>query len=232
MMQSDRRAIYRTPPARSEGMQALVQGTHEVSASAQVLDITSRGFGAAFGTGEMPNLGLGDRARIRFTASSLHEPLEVESTVVTSAEHDGRRHLGFRFEAGELPRSSYRLFNRRSLYRATLQGGARADVQAWPTGSPQTRVQITDVSLAGVGANVPAAQGDQLAGLDTVALDFRLPQLPRLFRYAATVRSRQREENGINYALAFDRRRTQHFLEQAEDLAEFVLGHYLQDTEH
>lgn len=235
MMQDDRRAIYRVPPGRAEAMQALIQDAHHRGASPQVIDINARGFGAAFRAGDAPSLGLGDRARIRFTASSLAEPLEVESTVVASAERDGQRHLGFKFDTGKLPQASYRLFNRRSLYRATLEDDTHADVQAWPTGAPELRLRISDISLAGVGASVDAATNDPLADLETVALNFRLPQLPRLFRYAATVRSRQRHEGSINYALTFDRRRTDHFLDQAEDLAEFVLDRYLQEiqaTEH
>ena len=232
-MHHERRSLYRVAPGRRDELRVTIEPARGAWPAQAVVDLNAQGLGAAFSHADTPDLEVGDRARIRITGPLPGAPFELDSVLAMRAEKGGRRHLGFRFEAGPLARGMaqecYRVFNRRSCYRATLPDDEPALV--WPGNAPGTELalHVRDVSLAGMSAWTDAPGEDPLAQAGSLALSFRLPQRPRLFRFVATAQSRERHGGRMDYALVFDRHRTRHYLEQAEDLADFVMERYLED---
>lgn len=236
----ERRSLYRVPARHTDALEIRIEPARQSRVAPDSLDINAAGLGATFGSRSAPDLAVGDRARIHISGAGIPGALEVGSTVTAVAERSGQRHLGFRFDPGGLspegiPQACYRLFNRRMTYRAPLHERTLAEAHPWPAGEPRLDLAIRDVSLSGISCLLEAVDRDPLEGRGELTLSFRLPDRPRLFRYGATIRCREPGEAGIRYALAFDHTHTPMYLEQAEELADFVMERYLEEfqgTEH
>jgi hypothetical protein len=179
-MHHERRSLYRVAPGRRDALRVTIEPARGAWPAQAVVDLNAQGLGATFSHADTPDLEVGDRARIRITGPLPGAPFELDSVLAMRAEKGGRRHLGFRFEAGPLARGMaqecYRVFNRRSCYRATLPDDEPALV--WPGNAPGTELalHVRDVSLAGMSAWTDAPGEDPLAQAGSLALSFRLPQ--------------------------------------------------------
>ena len=234
-MNDERRHVYRVAPGDEDGLQVTLHTEAGEVSGDEIVDVTIEGAGARFESGGTPALVVGDAATLRFNSPALNEPVEVSATVVARKEVELHRHYSFRFEGHELeralPREFYRLFNRRGAYRAaepsdsspiqvTMKVAAEAD------GEQVASAKLKNISATGLGALADADTASRLEGITLVEISLQLPDVPRTLRLAAWIRNQETTDDNVYYGLMFDSKRTEDFLEQLEEIGDYVMCRY------
>jgi len=234
-MNDERRHVYRVAPGDEDELQVSLQTEAGEASGDEIVDVTIEGAGARFESSGTPALVVGDSATLRFNSPTLNETVEVSATVVARKEVEPYRHYSFRFEGHELdralPREFYRLFNRRGAYRAAEPNESSPiqvtmKVAAEEGGEELGSGKLKNISATGLGALADAETASQLEGIALVEISLQLPDVPRTLRLAAWIRNRETTDDNVYYGLMFDSKRTEDFLEQLEEIGDYVMCRY------
>ncbi len=240
-MEHNRRSFYRVTPDPSEGLELAILHRLGEEIAREVVDLSIDGAGTRFPASTAPKLAVGDVVRLTLRSPELAQPVELEAALVNQHERKRYRHFNFRFRhrgrlTSGLPSPFYRLLNRRGAYRAPASGTAdpvQVEIAVPTDQLPRVKgiARLDNISATGLGALVPRAVENALAGIESVALELRLPENARTLAFMARILNRAQHEDMMYYGIKFDADRTTDFLDKAEDIVAYVLGRTGSDLE-
>ena len=144
---------------------------------------------------EPPLLPIGVVVPLEFTTPSLKKTVRLSAMVVGRSEEDVSRRYTFQFKLkeGQDPSDLFRLFNRRTSFRASsnkpiqvniLPGNEAARKEAKPIAG-----DLHDISATGISLIVSPDQDMKIAN-DDIFIEFELPTSTGMIKMLATIRYR------------------------------------------
>ena len=228
MQDSDRRSAYRQPGDRCTGLALGLRRTDGQPFSGNVVDASAGGVGAR--SDAATALAPGQQVEVEVRDAN-GERTRLQAEVLAPEQHGHDWRYGLRFMAPPAPgpvdaRSFYETFNRRGAYRVPLDEGDEIRVTLTAIGDepePLGTAQLRNLSTSGAGLLASSAVDLRLGGRSGLLASISLPGLAEPVVLVASVRNRARHAGGIYLGLEFDPRASEHFLDSAEDILEFVL---------
>jgi len=232
-MFQERRSVYRVTPTGQDRLEFVMCSEPGRPTAREIVDITIEGAGTRFPKEGTPALAVGDSVKLCISSPDLPRDVEVGATVAARSDSAENQCYRFKFEGRkllerELPEDFYRIFNRRGAYRAAaFDGDPAVEVGLNALDTSPKRVTATarlrNISATGLGALIDSDADRDFTGVRSVEITVRLPDSDKTLRLAAWIRNREALEDRIYYGFLFDAKSTQNYLEQEEEIVDFVL---------
>lgn len=187
---------------------ALVLKSGPIAGEVVSLDIAQTA--VDFHPPEPPLLPIGVVVPLEFTTPNLKKSVRLSAMVVGRAEEGAKRRYTFQFKLkeGQDPGDLFRLFNRRTSFRAStnkpvvvniLPGNEVARKEAKPIAS-----DLYDISATGI-ALVVSPEQDMKVANDDIFIEFELPTSTSPIKMLATIRYRVLlHSKAVRYGCSFN----------------------------
>jgi CheY-like chemotaxis protein len=230
-----RELVARVERVLSQGPEPLriaVQAEAGPVAVGEVLDANARSTSVRFHREGAPRFAIDEAARLSLSSPSLPSAIALAARVVSRGEGDPYRTYGFELlrrneHEREMARSYLNLIGRRTAFRAELREDEDipVSVRAGAGGDSQELLgRLLDLSIGGARLRLKADADRILHRLDAVEIRFAIPGRDTHFALRVSIRHRIAEASGgIAYGVRFDAERSSDFVEQLEQISEFVM---------
>jgi hypothetical protein len=202
----ERRRQYRIPQSKKHPLTATLKCDSEIL-HAEFLDVSVHGVGLKVTSERAARLTLGDV--LELTVMSLSHGKVTTPGKLIHMESDGKStRLGFEFVNigdlySQLDAFYSRIFNRRRAVRVRPELDRKLTVvMRWP--GKELTANVTNVSETGVGIALPVEHALELAKVDKVAIQFKLPGKGEPLHGAAFVRNKATVSGQLICGLMFD----------------------------
>lgn len=225
-MNRERRKTYRVALRPCERLLVSIHPEGRLPLLGDVVDLSIYGASASCSV-KPPPLQLGERVRIRLSTRGGPRPIELDALVASRSDEQRVRRYGLQFlersalEEG-LSRRMFQLFNRRGQVRIRMNGTPAA-VRSEGPGEPTTHAAVLhDLSVRGLGLQVPVEAEADLRGVRRLTVRFRLEEGGRPLQVVAAIRNRRTTPQGMIYGLEIDPVATRHHDDVQDLLMQFL----------
>ncbi len=229
-----RELVARVEHALAQGPQPLriaVQPEAGTVVVGEVVDASPRGTSVRFHQEGAPRFALGDMAKLSVSSPAIRSAIALAAKVVSRGESEAHRTYGFELfrrsdEEREMARAYLNLIGRRNAFRAELRAEEDVAVAVFAQARGESHEligTILDVSVGGLRVRLKADADRILYAHDVLEIRFELPGRDTLFMFAAEIRHRVETPSGVAYGLRFDPQHSPDFVEQLEQVSEFVM---------
>lgn len=215
-----------------EPLRVAVQGETGPVLVGEVVDASPRGTSVRFHHEGAPCFAIGDAAKISVSSPALPHAITLATRVASRGEAEPYRTYGFelhRRSDGEREMASayLDLIGRRNAFRVEFGPDEEiaVSVLAQALGESHELVgRLLDISTGGVRMRLKADAEHILHLLDSLEIRFALPGRDARFTFGVAIRHRIADSSGgVAYGLRFDAGRSPDFVEQMEQVSEFVM---------
>jgi c-di-GMP-binding flagellar brake protein YcgR len=159
---------------------------------------------------EPPALPIGVIVPLEFTTPSLKKTVRLNAMVVGRTEEpNGRRYtFQFKLKEGQDPGDLFRLFNRRTSFRASTNKPVVVNIfpadEAARKDAKPIASDLHDISATGI-ALIVSPEQDMKIGSDSIHIEFELPTSVQPIKMLATIRYRVlMHSKAVRYGCAFN----------------------------
>jgi hypothetical protein len=178
-----------------------------------------------------PRFAIGDVAKLSMSSPSLPETIALSAQVVSRGEAEPHRTYGFelhRRNEGEraMARTYLNVIGRRGAFRVEFSPDESVPVAVLVQAlgeSHELLGTILDISAGGLRLRLKADAERLLHRVDAFEIRFALPGHDAPLTLSAFIRHRAACPDGVAYGVRFDPERSPDFLEQLEQISEFVM---------
>jgi len=216
-----------------EPLRIAVQGEEGPVRLGEVIASTPSNVSVRLHCDVAPRFAIADKARLTLTSRSLPETIAMSAEVVSRTEAEPYRSFGFRIEQRsaeqqESLRAFLGLVGRRGDFRAPIDPERPVPAQALVQvhgESVEFIGTLQDVSARGACVVLKGHAERSLCHVDRMELRFSLPGGDEPLTLTCEIRHRMATPDGVAYGLRYDPEASPAFLEQQEQISEFVLAH-------
>lgn len=229
-----RELLARVDRVLSQGPEPLriaVHGENGVVTVGEVVEADARRASVRFHREGAPRFAIGEEAKLSLSSPSLPETIALEGKVVSRGEGDPHRTYGFELKsatetAREMTRSFLNLIGRRGAFRVVFDRDEDVQVQVMAQmlgESHELHGALLDISTGGARLQLKATAERFLHRVDSFETRFQLPGNETLLTLTVFIRHRAACPDGVAYGVRFESKDSPDFLEQQEQISEFVL---------
>ncbi len=235
---AERRSKYRVQPTSTDQLEIDVVAKGNHIAIDEIIDITINGASVRILDDQPASLSAGEKVTLNVKSPELAQRTDIEATVISHEERDGAQHCRLTFDQTEdiLHRASrefFRLFNRRTAYRGikpSEDDRVEFEIGLPDHGNAYQRVRLNNLSSTGACITVDGSLDDLLKLYEQITVRLQLPDNPRSIELPAELRNRHEKDGGILYGLQFDWTLADDPLGEAEEVLEYVLTKFEDQT--
>ena len=197
----------------------------------EVVDASPRATSVRFHHEGAPRFAIGDAVKLSVSSPALPHPIALATRVVSRGEAEPFRTYGLELQRRsdaerEMARAYLNLIGRRSAFRAEFgpEEEVAISVLAQALGESHELIgRLLDISIGGVRMRLKADAERILHRVDSLEIRFALPGREERLSFAAAIRHRVADPGGVAYGVRFDAERSPDFVEQLEQVSEFVM---------
>jgi c-di-GMP-binding flagellar brake protein YcgR len=175
----DRRGHYRVRKTNLQGMTARVVDSRGIGHSCEILDLSLGGAAISFAAVKAPPICRGQEIHLEFQSMAREKDVRAKARIVVVVADSVRVRCGIMFtDTGslldQLDAYHARLFNRRRYPRVLPDLRSKMTLHvSWEGGALEARAH--DLSAGGIGIALSREASNELAGVETVQVRFRVP---------------------------------------------------------
>ena len=235
-MSDERRSFYRVTLDDKNKLGLTLKTASDEAENGRVVDVSIQGVGAHFPAEDALALAIDDKVTLCFDSPALEKSIEVKATVAAHRKMETHRYYGLEFEEKNkleraLPKQVFQLFNRRAAFRG-VETRHETVVEIASTMPHENLGEIVatgllqDISTTGIGVLFDPTMERALNKVSLTEVRLQLPGDYGAIKLAAKICHRRPKEGGVHYGMRFDPGASKDFMEQLEDISNYLLSRY------